>query len=80
MTSFEGVDDDCFIGISEIPDRSNQYRLGTIFLRNFYTAFDYDKDLIMLGVNKNIPLKDRPSMERGLNSNAALIKHEINTS
>ena len=80
LTSDTGQNIDCLIGISEIPDQSNQYRLGTIFLRNFYTAFDYDKDLIMLGVHKNIPLNDRPSMERGFNSNAALIKHENNTS
>lgn len=32
---------DCFIGISSIPDSLNQYRLGTIFLRNFYTVLDY---------------------------------------
>jgi hypothetical protein len=25
--------------------------LGTIFLRNFYTALDYENDLIILGVN-----------------------------
>jgi hypothetical protein len=43
---------DCFIGISSIPDSLNQYRLGTIFLRNFYTALDFDKNLIMIGLNK----------------------------
>lgn len=32
---------DCFIGISAIPDSLNQYRLGTIFLRNFYTVLDF---------------------------------------
>lgn len=31
---------------------SHEYRLGNIFLRNFYTALHYDKDLIMIGVNK----------------------------
>ena len=43
---------DCFIGIESIPDRTNQYRLGTVFLRNFYTALDYDQNLIIIGVNK----------------------------
>jgi hypothetical protein len=42
---------DCFIGIQSIPNSANQFRLGTIFLRNFYTALDYDQDLIMIGVN-----------------------------
>jgi hypothetical protein len=30
----------------------NQYRLGTIFLKNFYTGFDYNNDEILIGVNK----------------------------
>jgi len=29
----------------------NEYRLGSIFLRNFYTVLDYEKDLIWIGVN-----------------------------
>ena len=43
--------DDCYIGLQAIPDDANQYRLGTIFLRNFYTALDFDNNLIMIGVN-----------------------------
>lgn len=43
--------DDCFIGIQAIPESANQYRLGTIFLRNFYTALDYEQNLIIIGVN-----------------------------
>lgn len=43
---------DCFIGISSIPDSLNQYRLGTIFLRNFYTSLDFDRNQIMIGLNK----------------------------
>ena len=43
---------DCFIGISSLPDSLNQYRLGTIFLRNFYLGLDYEQDLILLGINK----------------------------
>ena len=42
---------DCFIGIQAIPESANQYRLGTIFLRNFYTALDYEQNLILIGVN-----------------------------
>lgn len=41
----------CFIGIQKIPDSANQYRLGTVFLRNFYTALDYDNNLILMGFN-----------------------------
>lgn len=42
----------CQIGIQPTPGDSNEYRLGTIFLRNFYTALDYDADLIVIGVNR----------------------------
>jgi len=40
------------VGLESIPGTSNEYRLGTIFLKNFYTALDFDKDLIIIGVNK----------------------------
>jgi hypothetical protein len=46
------VKEECFIGVQSIPDNFNQYRLGTIFLRNFYTGLDYENNLIMIGVNK----------------------------
>lgn len=42
----------CQIGLQPTPGESNEYRLGTIFLRNFYTALDYDSDLIVIGVNR----------------------------
>lgn len=42
MYHLGGQSDDCFIGIESIPDSANQYRLGTIFLRNFYTALNFD--------------------------------------
>ena len=42
---------DCFIGLESIPDDANQYRLGRVFLRNFYTGLDYDQNLIMIGPN-----------------------------
>jgi len=45
------MQNDCFIGVQAIPDSANQYRLGRVFLRNFYTALDYDKNLIMIGPN-----------------------------
>lgn len=45
--------DDCFIGIQSIPDSFNQFRLGTIFLRNFYAGLDYEKNFIMIGLNVN---------------------------
>lgn len=43
--------DDCFVGIQSIPDKANQYRLGTIFLRNFYTGLDFEKNQILIGLN-----------------------------
>ena len=46
------VKDECFIGVQSIPDSYNQYRLGTIFLRNFYTALDYEHNLVIMGINK----------------------------
>ena len=77
LYNLQGSEKDCFIGISEIPDKSNQYRLGTIFLRNFYTALDYDENLIIMGVNKNIPERDRPSMEGTvLNPNTKTSSHK----
>lgn len=36
------MSDECVIGISPIPDDKNHYRLGTVFLRNFYIALDYE--------------------------------------
>lgn len=47
-----GAQADCFIGISSIPDKYNQYRLGTIFLRNFFVGLDYESNLILIGINK----------------------------
>jgi hypothetical protein len=40
LYSYDGQSD-CFIGIQSIPDRLQQYRLGTIFLRNFYVGLDF---------------------------------------
>ena len=42
---------DCFIGISPIPDKHHQYRLGTIFMKNFYVALDYETNFIGFAQN-----------------------------
>jgi cbb3-type cytochrome oxidase subunit 3 len=47
-----GAQNDCFIGISSIPDKYNQYRLGTIFLRNFYTGLDFENNMLLIGINQ----------------------------
>mmetsp|Transcript_9682 Transcript_9682/g.16287 ORF Transcript_9682/g.16287 Transcript_9682/m.16287 type:complete len:234 (-) Transcript_9682:135-836(-) len=47
----EPYQSDCFVGIERIPDRMNQYRLGTIFLRNFFTGLDYENGQILIGLN-----------------------------
>jgi len=46
--------DDCFIGVQSIHDDFNQYRLGTVFLRNFYTVLDFDKNLVLMGLNNDL--------------------------
>lgn len=38
--------------MQSIHGESSEYKLGTVFLRNFYTVLDYDDDLIAIGVNK----------------------------
>jgi hypothetical protein len=43
---------DCFIGVQAIADNLNQYRLGTIFLRNFYVGLDYNYDQIVIGLKE----------------------------
>jgi len=43
---------DCFIGVQSIDDNLNQYRLGTIFLRNFYVGLDYNYEQIVIGLNE----------------------------
>ena len=34
-----------------LKGEKNEYRLGTLFMRSFYTGLDFDNDLIILGVN-----------------------------
>ena len=42
----------CQVGLQGIPGESNEYRLGTIFLRNFYTSLDFVRDHIAIGINR----------------------------
>ena len=36
--------DGCFIGIGLYTDEGDAYRLGTIFLQNFFVGLDYEKN------------------------------------
>lgn len=45
--------DFCQIGFHPIIGSSHEYRLGNIFLRNFYVTLDYEQDLILLGISKD---------------------------
>jgi hypothetical protein len=42
----------CQIGIEKLKGVQSEYRLGSVFLRNFYTGLDYKNDMIYIGVNK----------------------------
>lgn len=48
----------CFIGIMPLPDVLSGYPfqlyiLGDVFIRSFYSVFDYDYNEVSLGINKN---------------------------
>lgn len=43
---------DCAIGIQSIPDSLNEYRLGLVFLSNFYTGLDFETNHIYFGTKK----------------------------
>ena len=60
---------DCFIGISPIDDKLNHYRFGTIFLRNFYMALDYENN--NLGFAQNVDMWDDTTQFAGKASNPA---------
>ena len=60
---------ECFIGISPIPDDKNHYRFGTIFLRNFYMALDYENK--NLGFAQNVDMWDDTTQFAGRSSNPA---------
>ena len=56
---------ECRVGIESIPDEANHVRLGISFLKHFYTALDYERNLIVIGLNKlgqskNIVIKHDP--------------------
>ena len=42
---------ECRVGIESIPNSANHYRLGIIFLKHFYTALDYENNLVAMGLN-----------------------------
>lgn len=46
---------DCFIGLQKISDKADHFRLGTIFLRNFYTGLDFEHNMIAIGLNLGTP-------------------------
>ncbi len=45
----------CVIAVSYIADSNNMYILGDIFIRNFYTAFDYQENKVVIAVSANAP-------------------------
>ena len=47
-----GNEDFCILGIEGISDSLNEYRLGSVFLRNFYVGLDYEDNQLVLGLNK----------------------------
>lgn len=49
----------CQIGIESLEGVKNEYRLGSIFLRNFYTGLDFDNDQIIMGVNMGMEERAR---------------------
>lgn len=57
--------------------QTHEYRLGTIFLRNFYTALDFDHDQIAIGVNKQAALLNQ-AMIIG-HTGRAPMPHEVNS-
>ena len=48
----------CYISIEKTrmsdDQSSEKYRLGTNFLKNFYTILNYEEDLIGFSVNKSV--------------------------
>lgn len=53
----------CFIGIESIPDGLNQYRLGSMFLENFYTVLDYDNKEIVFASSKTSEIRTKSESE-----------------
>jgi len=49
----------CVVGIQPIPDELNQYRLGLVFLQNFYTGLNFETNHIYLGTKKHSLIGDQ---------------------
>ena len=46
--------DKCIFGIIKTPDvigSSKMFLLGDVFLRNYYSVFNYDNNSVSLGIN-----------------------------
>ena len=62
-SSANDEDERCRIALERLAGNANEYRLGNVFLRNFYTALDYDNDLIIIGINKGMASVAMASIE-----------------
>ena len=51
LQPFFGDDRVCSLGISGIPDKLNEFRLGSLFLRNFFVGLDFENNQLSLGLN-----------------------------
>ena len=45
-------DGHCLVGLESIPQSANHFRLGSVFLKNFYVGLDFDQNQILLGPNQ----------------------------
>jgi len=46
-------DGNCFIGLSYVKGVEDEFRLGALFLKNFYAALDYENDFIIIGAKQD---------------------------
>jgi len=60
------LSEECVVGISPISDENKHYRLGTVFLRNFYIALDYENN--WMGFAQNVDMWDHTTDFDGENS------------
>ena len=54
---FESNPNKCFLKIhkNNLPDQNeNLFLMGDLFLKHFYSVFDFDHDMIGLGINVNL--------------------------
>jgi hypothetical protein len=55
--TFESNPNKCFLKIhkNNLPDQNaNLFLMGDLFLKHFYSVFDFDNDMIGLGINVNL--------------------------